>query len=131
MDKFPPSVQRPALLSFAVALGCRDNALRRDECGDWRISGRTGHVYAVPGGFQAFIFCRSPRLWGWAKKALADLKPCNDGEDEGGFLLTDLPTPEQATALRRYAGIAKKRVLGEEDLARLRRQAMDHGFGRG
>ena len=30
---------REALLALVEALGCRDNALRRDECGDWCISG--------------------------------------------------------------------------------------------
>ena len=33
-DAFPPTRQRPALLELVKALGCRDNALRRDECGD-------------------------------------------------------------------------------------------------
>jgi hypothetical protein len=48
-DRYPPAMQRPALLKLAEALGCRDNALRRDECGDWRIVGRLGHIYAIPG----------------------------------------------------------------------------------
>jgi hypothetical protein len=62
-DAFPPTRQRPALLELVKALGCRDKALRRDECGDWRVEGRSGHIYAVPGsldrpstrGFQIFI----------------------------------------------------------------------------
>ena len=29
-DLFPPTKQRPALLAFRDALGCRDNALRLD-----------------------------------------------------------------------------------------------------
>ena len=63
MDIFLPAKQRPALLALRDALGCRDNALRRDECGDWRVEGRFSHIYAVPGsldrpdtpGFQIFI----------------------------------------------------------------------------
>ena len=39
MDMFPPTAQRPALLTLVEALGCRDNALRRDECGDWATEG--------------------------------------------------------------------------------------------
>jgi hypothetical protein len=61
-DIYPPTRQREALLKLVEALGCRDVALRRDECGDWRIKGRFGHIYAVPGtldrpkaeGFQIF-----------------------------------------------------------------------------
>jgi hypothetical protein len=34
-----PTVQRAALLKLA---GYRDNALRRDECGDWQIVGKLG-----------------------------------------------------------------------------------------
>ena len=48
-DVCPPVRQRPALLAFAEALGSASTALRRDENGDWRISGKLGHIYAVPG----------------------------------------------------------------------------------
>jgi len=67
---YPPSVQRPALLDLVKALGCRDNALRRDECGDWRVEGRHGHVYAVP-GFQFFVMGWTTKGWNAAKAALA------------------------------------------------------------
>jgi hypothetical protein len=61
-DKYPAARQRKALLRLVEALGCRDNALRRDECSDRQVSGKYGHVYAVPGtlarpgveGFQIF-----------------------------------------------------------------------------
>ena len=64
-DLFPPARQRPALLALRDALGCRDAALRRDECGDWAIFGKRGHIYAVPGtldrpktpGFQIVVQC--------------------------------------------------------------------------
>jgi hypothetical protein len=62
-DIYPPAKQREALLGFREALGCRDNAVRRDECGDWAIFGKRGHIYAIPGtldrpktpGFQIMI----------------------------------------------------------------------------
>ena len=41
-DFYPAAVQRPALLELVKALGCRDAALRRDECGDWAIFGKHG-----------------------------------------------------------------------------------------
>jgi hypothetical protein len=63
MDIYSPNMQREALLKFAEALGSRRSALMRDECGDWRIEGNRGHIYAVPGaldqphtpGFQIYF----------------------------------------------------------------------------
>jgi hypothetical protein len=57
-DIYPPAKQREALLKLVEALGCRDNALRRDECSDSRINGKQGWIYAVPKGFQLFFFAR-------------------------------------------------------------------------
>ena len=72
-DIYPAKDQRLALLELVKALGARDNSLRRDECGDWRIEGRSGHIYAVPGsldrpdhqprlaaGFQVYIARLAP-----------------------------------------------------------------------
>ena len=48
-DIYPSTVQRSALLKLAEALASASTALRRGECGGWRINGRLGHFYAVPG----------------------------------------------------------------------------------
>jgi hypothetical protein len=48
-DVYSAAAQRLALLALMPTLGCRDLALRRDECGDWRINGSHGQIYAVPG----------------------------------------------------------------------------------
>jgi hypothetical protein len=104
---YPPAVQRAALLKLLPALGCRDAALRRDECGDWRINGKCGHVYAAPGslerpkrpGFRFFIGCEAARGWTYAKKALSFAKLTNDGDDEGSFFLDRRPVkrPERVS----------------------------------
>jgi hypothetical protein len=47
-----PVAQRPCLLEFRQAIGAREASLRRDDCGDWAVSGTSGHVYAVAEGFQ-------------------------------------------------------------------------------
>ena len=52
-DIYPPAVQRPRLLELAAAIDSRASCLRRDECGDWRLSGREGHIFAAPEGFAA------------------------------------------------------------------------------
>jgi hypothetical protein len=120
MDTFPPAAQRKALLALAPSLGCSDMTLRRDECGDPRISGKHGHVYAVPGGFSIFVTTQSPRAWGFAKrawgfakKALSFSKLVNDGDDEGAFFLDRMPSKAEADLIRAYCGILKKRDLGD------------------
>jgi hypothetical protein len=117
-DVFPPPKHRPALLEFAKALGSRDNALRRDECADWRIEGRRGHIYAVPGsldrphtlGFQIFVMGWTAKGWNLAKaafKSFADLT--NDGDDEGALFLDRLPTAERG---RNHSPLCRHRQEG-------------------
>jgi hypothetical protein len=57
-DSFPPAMQREQLLRFAEAIDCRARALARDECGDWAIQGKQGHIYACPEGFQLCFVAR-------------------------------------------------------------------------
>src|SRR5271166_3830045 len=121
MTDIYPAAQREALLELARALGSRDAALRRDECGDWRISGSCGHIYAVSGsGFMAHVSCETARGWTYAKKALSFAKLTNDGDDEGALFLDRLPSKPEAEALRYHCGIPKKRELSEHELERLR-----------
>lgn len=142
-DKYPPTVQRPALLKLVEALGCREAALRRDECGDWRLGGETGHIYAVPGsiarpnieGFQIFVFCETVRQWSAAK---SQMKPftelTNDGDNEGALFLDRLPTngpPDEAEIIRRYVGLTKRRVDSEETIAAVQERTGKHRFQRG
>ena len=128
MDIFPTTKQRAALLKLTKTLVSRDSALRRDECGDWRIEGSSGHVYAVPGtldqpnwpGFMLYIMTGSPKAWTFAKRALAFAKVINDGDEEGAFVMSRLPTADEATLVRRYCGIPKRREVSEAELDRLR-----------
>jgi hypothetical protein len=130
MDIFPPAKQRPALLALRDALGCRDNALRRDECGDWRINGKQGHVYAVPEGFQLVFFAREgvtewdgagPHIEDYrrAKRDLIFCRLAQDGTGEGTFFLGRLPTPTEAEIIRGTLMIAKKREAGDPSAAQL------------
>jgi hypothetical protein len=131
-DIFPPAKQRPALLGLVKALGCRDNALKRDECGDWAIFGKRGHIYAVPGtldrpntpGFQIFVMGWTARGWNLAKEAFKPFASLtNDGDDEGALFLDRLPAPEEAKIIRHWCGIAKKAEYSEEQLVGMRERA--------
>jgi hypothetical protein len=137
-DKYPPAVQRPALLKLVEALGCRDAALRRDECGDWRINGKHGYIYAVPGipwggmekveGFQIYFRGAaefeeptSSQAWTWARKTLEPFcRVTQDGDMEGMLFLARLPTPEEAEIIRDKLRIAKRAEFSEEVLAQKR-----------
>jgi hypothetical protein len=123
MEIFPATKQRTALVKLVSALGCRAAALRRDECGDWRIEGSNGHVYAVPGPgprFMLYLMTGSPKAWTFAKRALAFAKVINDGDEEGAFVMRRLPTADEAALIRRYCGIPKRREVSEAELDRLR-----------
>jgi hypothetical protein len=128
MDIFPTTKQRAALLKLTKALVSRDSALRRDECGDWRIEGSSGHVYAVPGtldqpkrpGFAILVMTESARAWTFAQRALSFAKVIADGDAEGGLFLDRLPTKAEAELIRRYCGIPKRREVSEAELDRLR-----------
>ena len=120
-DKFPPERQRAALIPFAKALGSRDSALRRDECGDLRIAGTHGHVYAVPNGFQFFVMGWTARGWKAAKDVLPGVV-CNDGDDEGGFILCrPRPKPSRSEVGRRRQKARSERTDARASpLSRLR-----------
>ena len=70
-DVFPPARQREVLLALRDALGVRDNALKRDECGDWRVNGRQGHIYAVPRAFRSSSSPVAASLIGMAKARIS------------------------------------------------------------
>jgi hypothetical protein len=129
-DSFPPVTQRPALLAFARAIGSRDAALRRDECGDWAINGRHGLVLAAPGPSFLIYFSGAARGWTAAKAAMSFATVTQDGDIDGCLLLERLPTESEGATIREKLGIPKKRTMSEQELTRLRAHAVDHAFGR-
>jgi hypothetical protein len=129
MDIFPPSVQRPALLQFARSLGCRRSALRQDECGDWRINGRYGHIYAVQGGYQLY-FGGPARGWFRTKEALKFASVTQDGDVDGCLFLDRHPTMAEANLIRERLGISKRRTSSEREIQRLRDLAIKGSYGR-
>lgn len=145
-DRFPPSRQRPAILPFVSALNAADDTLRRDECGDWRINGKKGHIYATPVGVIAgyekrtpsadgpgvmvggtktnWLLCVSPgsaMAWSYVKKAFAPFAMViNDGDDEGVFRMDRLPSADEAVTIRQYLKIRKRVEYSPETLERKR-----------
>ena len=64
--------------------------------------------------------CESALAWTWAKKKMPFAQVAQDGDAEGVLRMSRLPTRAEADAIRSYLGIAKRRVLSEVELARLR-----------
>jgi hypothetical protein len=110
-------------MDFASALGSRDKALHRDECGDPRINGRRGHIYAAPEGFMLAVMGWSANGWNKAKRALAFASLSQDGDDEGILILDRLPTKTEAETIRHYLGVAKRKEIGPEQIKTLQERA--------
>lgn len=134
MDIFPPAKQRPALLSLAEVLDIRASALRRDECSDWRINGKRGHIYAVPEGFQLVYFARcgvtdwdgdGPHIedYNHAKRKLVFARLSQDGTGEGIFFLDRHPNGTEAAAIREVFDIPRRVHYTEEQLVAMRERA--------
>jgi hypothetical protein len=131
-DKYPPSKQRAALKKLTVALNSSSTALRVDGCGDPSIIGSHGHIYAVCGtlrwptspGFTFYLDAGSSRAWTAAKAALKFAEVDSDGDVDGWLSMYRLPTPEEATTIRRYLGIRQRRTVSDDAkdalIARLR-----------
>jgi hypothetical protein len=111
---------RDVLRSFLLALDAPKRSLRRDECGAWCITGRKGHTYAwgPSGGWLLFCGAGSPRKWSLIKRRLHFCKVTQDRDTEGCLRLFDLPTPEQAAAIREALGLRRKPAANTGSFAR-------------
>ena len=102
------------------ALDASPLALRRDACGDYRINGKTGHIYADGDGYLLCVMTdESKGRWTNVKKRLAFCHVTQDGDDEGCLHLDRLPTLAEADLIREALGIRKRRHLSEDERARL------------
>jgi len=115
-------VDREQQRQLLAALNAWDRALRRDECGTWTIMGSRGTVHTWGDGktWVLYVRCHSPRHWTATKTRLAFCKVTQDGEDEGCLRLSNLPTPDQAEAIRDALCIQKRRDVSARVLERLR-----------
>src|SRR5262245_5400250 len=102
---------------LVAALNVRARALSRDECGDWRITGRHGHLYADGHGWLLYV---TDRRWSWVKTRLDFCELTQDGDDEGCLQLRALPTPSQTATIREVLGIHKRRATDPARIERLR-----------
>jgi hypothetical protein len=110
--------------SLLDALDASPVALRRDQCGDWAIAGKLGHVYQDSDGYLLCVTTdESPRRWTNVKQRLAFCHVSQDGDDEGCLRLDRLPAPHEAEVIREALGIRKRRHLCPDALAKARSAA--------
>jgi hypothetical protein len=123
LGRYSPNKQRAALKKLATALNSSSTALRIDECGDPRINGAHGYVYAICGtldepkapGFQLYLDSATPRAWTAAKKVIIPFaNVLSDGDTEGMFVMHRLPSDAEAKVIRSYLGIRKRRCLSDD-----------------
>jgi hypothetical protein len=115
-------VDRVQQKDLLAALNAWGRALRRDECGAWRIDGKRGSVHSWGDGktWVLFVAARSRRHWAATKVRLSFCGVTQDGDEEGCLRLHQLPSPEQAAAIRDALGIRKKMEFTPDDLERRR-----------
>jgi hypothetical protein len=92
------------------ALGVSKRSVRRDQCGSWFIKGRKGHAYtwSMSGGWLLYCDAGTSRKWSSVKRRLSFCKVTQDGDTDGCLQLFELPTSDQATAIRRVLGLRRK-----------------------
>jgi hypothetical protein len=111
--------QQRALLT---TLNGWDRALRRDECGAWRINGKHGSIcsWGDSKSWVLFVAAYSRRHWTAIKERLPFCRVTQDADTEGCLRLHHLPTPEQAAVIRDVLGIRKRMQFAPYDLERRR-----------
>jgi hypothetical protein len=102
---------RAHLEALLKALNASPLAMRRDECGDRSITGKSGHIFTDGLGYLLYVRGESARHWGFVKRRLAFCRLNQDGDDEGCLHLDHLPTPAEAALMRETLGIKRKRHL--------------------
>jgi hypothetical protein len=116
-------MSRERQLQLVGSLNAWSRAICRDECGDSRINGTSGHIYADDNGWRLYVACRSARAWTSAKGRLGFCRVTQDGDDEGVLYLAAMPTKVQAAAIRKALGIRKRLEHSQQALERMRRNA--------
>src|SRR5262245_28086091 len=110
--------QQKALLA---ALNGWNRALRRDECGAWRITGsRLDPYMGRRQELGSLCWLSVGDVLDLHEAPACVLAHYQDGDGEGCLHLQQLPTAEQAEVIRDVLGIRKRVELGPDELERRR-----------
>ncbi|MGO9681180.1 MAG: hypothetical protein ACLPTZ_00955 [Beijerinckiaceae bacterium] len=114
------SPARNQLEILLLALDASPLAMRLDDCRDWTIAGKLGHVYTDGAGYLLCVDGTSRRRWTNLKCRLRFCRVAQDGDDEGCLHLDRLPTPTEAVLIRKALGIRRRLHPSPEVLATLK-----------
>jgi hypothetical protein len=110
---------RAHLEALMRALDASSRTLRRDECGDWAVNGRLGHIFSNGVALMLYVTTEeSVRRWNNVKRRLDFCRVVQDGDDEGCLQLDRMPASAEACVIREALGIRRRRHLSPEELAR-------------
>jgi hypothetical protein len=121
---------RTRVQKLADALEVTRKNVSKDNCDQWTIFGRSGHMRTLNDRYLLYFEGRSSRHWGAIKRKCKPLGLylTQDGDDEGCFCF-DLPSPATAKFLRKLLGLRKRRVPPPaEGLSRGVSPAYSRGF---
>lgn len=107
------TADRTKLAAFAATIGAAKTSLRLDACGNWSITGLTGHLSTDGATLYASLGCSSARAWTNAKRNLGFLSIHQDGDSEGVHRVDRPLTADQAETLRTTLRIRKARRMDE------------------
>jgi len=74
---------RDHLEALLTALPASPLGLRRDDCGDWRIQGRRGHIYRDGDGYLIVFVSGTARGWTFAKRQFTFCRVTQDRSCRG------------------------------------------------
>lgn len=100
-------------------LSTSEDRIRLDDCGDWNIFGRRGHIFTDSKLWYIFVAETTKRKWSAIKAKLKFMEVSQDGDDEGIMKLERMPLQEEAEAIREVLGLNKRPELTEEQRAKL------------
>jgi hypothetical protein len=105
------------------------NALRRDECGDFVITGSRGTIRACGGKFYIYIQSRSGKAWTFAKDQLGSFSSVHqDGDAEGVLVFSKMPDADEAETLRKYIGLRQTREVSADQILKAREAVTKGGI---
>jgi hypothetical protein len=114
-------VDRECLLALAKNIAVLDRTVRRDECGEYRINGRKGHLYHSRGNIYLCLIDQPMGGWIRAKQVLDFCAVSQDGDGEGVLVSPARTfTAEEAAKIRKTLGFPKRPAASASQLANLR-----------
>ena len=95
-------VDKRFLWEVAETIKCSKTKIKLDECGDWNIFGKQGHL-STDGSDNLYLYYlgTSAKKWNNVKKLLNFMEVTQDGDEEGFLKLDRLPSAEEGNIIRR------------------------------